>query len=67
MFFARQIEQIAAEEPALAEAFEKFRREEVAHRDEGLAHGAREAPGYEALTGAIKAGSRLAIWLSERI
>lgn len=65
--YARQIETIAAEEPALAEAFERFRQEEVAHRDEGLAHGAREAPGYEVLTGAIKAGSRLAIWLSERV
>ena len=37
-------------------------------RGENLArgHGAKEAPGYEILTGAIKAGSRLAIWLSER-
>lgn len=65
--YARQIATIAAEEPELAQAFEKFRQEEVAHRDAGLAHGAREAPGYEALSGAIKAGSRLAIWLSERI
>ena len=65
--YARQVEAIAAEEPELAEAFEKFRQEEVAHRDEGLAHGARETPCYEALSGAIKAGSRLAIWLSERI
>ena len=29
--------------------------------------GAEETPGYGALSGAIKAGSRLAIWLSERI
>ena len=28
---------------------------------------AEQAPGYEALTAAIKAGSRLAIWLSTRI
>jgi ubiquinone biosynthesis monooxygenase Coq7 len=46
---------------------EEFRREEVAHRDEGLAHGAEQAPGYELLSAAIKAGSRLAIWLSTRI
>ena len=31
-----------------------------------LADGAVQAPAYEALTGAIKAGSRLAIWLSTR-
>ena len=30
------------------------------------AAGAEQAPAYEALTGAIKAGSRLAIWLSTR-
>ena len=42
-------------------------REEIDHRDLGLAHGAREAPAYPLLTGAIKAGSRLAIWLAERI
>ena len=34
---------------------------------EALAHDAERAPGYEILTGAIKTGSRLAIWLSSRI
>ena len=29
--------------------------------------GAEQAPAYEVLTTAIKAGSRLAIWLSTRI
>ncbi|CAI8057399.1 5-demethoxyubiquinone hydroxylase, mitochondrial [Geodia barretti] len=33
----------------------------------GLAHGAERAPGYEALGAAVKRGTRLAIWLSERI
>ena len=28
--------------------------------------GAKDAPGYELLTSAVKAGSRLAIWLSTR-
>lgn len=45
----------------------KFRDDELAHRDEALAHGAEEAPAYRALSGAIKAGCRLAILLSERI
>ena len=45
----------------------KFREEELNHRDTGLNHGAEQAPGYEVLTGAIKAGSKLAIWLSKRI
>ena len=30
-------------------------------------HGAREMLGYEALSSVVKAGSRLAIWLSTRI
>ena len=44
-----------------------FRRDEIAHCDEGLARGAREAPAAEPLSALVKAGSRLAIWLSERI
>ena len=48
-------------------SIETFRAEEIAHKDEALAAGAEQAPGYAALTSAIKAGSRLAIWLSTRI
>jgi len=65
--YARQVGQLGADEPELRQAFEEFRREEIRHRDTALDHGAREAPGYEPLTALIKAGSRLAIWLSERI
>ena len=67
--YAKQIEALAdaGEEAALRQRLEEFRADEIAHRDTGLAHGAREAPGYEPLTAFIKAGSRLAIWLSERI
>jgi ubiquinone biosynthesis monooxygenase Coq7 len=51
----------------LKTAIEKFRADEVHHRDTGLAHGAVEAPAYPVLSAAIKAGSRLAIWLAERV
>ena len=54
-------------EPALTELVTRFGADETAHKDEALAQGAQEAPGYAMLTGAIKAGSRLAIWLSTRI
>lgn len=54
-------------EKELRDRFEEFRLEEVEHKEQSLALGAEEAPGYELLTGAIKAGSRLAIWLSTRI
>ena len=46
---------------------EDYRADERAHRDTAVEQGAEEAPGYELLTGAVKAGSRLAIWLSTRI
>ena len=61
-----QLDQIAETDPELRQTVEEFRQDERDHRDTGLAHGAEQAPGYAALTGAIKAGSRLAIWLSER-
>ncbi len=65
--YAGQAAALRDEEPALAAKIEEFRRDEVAHRDEGLAHGAELAPGYEVMSGAIKAASRLAIWLSTHI
>ena len=65
--YSKQIEQLGDDEPELAETFETFRQEELEHRDTGLSHDAEGAPGYEVLKGAVKTGSRLAIWLSERI
>jgi ubiquinone biosynthesis monooxygenase Coq7 len=65
--YARQSETLGKDEPELKGLIEEFRREEVEHRDTGLAEGAEQAPGYEILKGAIKAGSRLAIWLAERV
>lgn len=62
-----QIEALDGDEPELGSTFEEFRQEELEHRDTGLEHEAEQAVGYELLTGAIKRGSRLAIWLSERI
>ena len=67
--YAEQIEALedAGDETDLKQRLERFRADEIEHRDTGLAHGARQAPGYEPLTAFVKAGSRLAIWLSERI
>ena len=65
--YARQAASLPDSEGALKTTIEEFRGEEIDHRDLGLAHGATEAPAYELLTGAIKVGSRLAIWLAERI
>ena len=67
--YAGQIARLDAEggEKKFRDRLEEFRLEEVEHRQTSLDLGAREAPGYEALTGLIRAGSRLAIWLSTRV
>jgi ubiquinone biosynthesis monooxygenase Coq7 len=56
-----------APETALRKLIQKCREDEIAHRDISLQHGATETPGYPVITGAIKMGTRLAIWLSKRI
>jgi 3-demethoxyubiquinol 3-hydroxylase len=65
--YAGQHASLADDQAALKDTIETFRQEELEHRDIGLEHGAEEAPAYELLSGAVKAGSRLAIWLSERL
>ena len=65
--YRKQIEDLDSNEADLAEIIAQFRAEEIEHRDIALAHGAEDAPGYPLLSAAIKAGSRLAIWLSTRI
>ena len=64
--YAQQRDALGDDEAELRDTLEVFRQEEVEHRDIGLDHGATDTVGYRVLTGAIKAGSRLAIWLAER-
>lgn len=65
--YAKQAAQLGEEDRDLKALIEDFRAEEIEHRDLGLAEGAERAPAYDVLKGTIKAGSRLAIWLAERI
>ena len=65
--YARQVAELGEDEPELKARIEKFRAEELEHRDIGLDHGAEQTPGYRLLSGAIKTGSRVAIWLAERL
>ena len=65
--YARQAEQLGDDEAELRAVIEDFRADEIAHRETARAQGAAEAPGYALLTAAVKAGSRLAIWLSTRL
>jgi ubiquinone biosynthesis monooxygenase Coq7 len=64
--YGHQLERLDAD-PDLKQAITEFRADEIAHRDEALAHGAEDAPAYRLLSDAIKTGCRLAIRLSEKI
>jgi len=63
--YRRQIEALGDAEPELKSALEEFRANEIEHRDRALAEGGDIGP--SPLTAVIKAGSRMAIWLSTRI
>ncbi len=65
--YGAQSAALGDEETALRETIDAFRADENAHRATAIAHGAREMLGYEVLSGVVKAGSRLAIWLSTRL
>lgn len=65
--YAKQSARLDKEEAELRDTIEEFRAEELEHRDTALEHGAEQTPGYEVLSAAVKTGSRIAIWLSERI
>jgi ubiquinone biosynthesis monooxygenase Coq7 len=65
--YASQVAQLEGRDEELKRTVEDFRADEIAHRNEALAHGAEEAPGYKLLSETIKVGCRLAIRLSERL
>jgi len=65
--YGRQADRLGDADPHLRERILAFRADELHHRDVALAHGAAESPASEAISAVIKAGSRLAIWLSTRV
>ncbi len=60
-----QIDALGEDEPALKKSLEEFRSQEIEHRDIAKDAGGQSGPPLLGI--AIKAGSRLAIWLSTRI
>ena len=65
--YAKQVAALGDDESELRDLCERYRQDEAGHRETSLDHGAEQAPAYRVLSGVIKAGSRAAIWLSERI
>jgi ubiquinone biosynthesis monooxygenase Coq7 len=65
--YAAQAEKLGDDEAALRRDIEEFRADEIEHKQTAEAAGGAEMIGYPVLRAAIKAGSKLAIFLSERI
>lgn len=65
--YAGQAARLGEDEAELRGTIERFRAEELEHRDTALDHEAEQAPAYRALSFGVKTASRLAIWLSERV
>ncbi len=65
--YAAQAVELGEDEPALKSTIERFRADEIAHKDTAIENGAQEAPGYPILSAAIKFGCRMAIRASEAI
>ena len=65
--YGAQLGQLGDDDPELSGAIAEFRTEEREHRDTALAAGAKQAPAYPLLSGAIRLGCRIAIGLSRHI
>lgn len=65
--YESQATRLEGDDPELSGLIRECQADEVAHKAEALEQGAQEAPLYPLLTGAVKTGSRLAIWLSTRV
>jgi len=65
--YADQIKNLGTDEADLAAEIEKFRAEEVGHRDTAIECGAKETPGYALLSGLIRFGCKAAIKVAERL
>jgi len=63
--YGRQLAAIGDADPELSALIVHSRADEVEHRATALANGAERAPAYPLLSGAIRAGCRLAIRLTE--
>ena len=65
--YSAQSAVLGEKEAPLRDTIEKFRAEELEHRDIGLANEAELAPAYKVLSAVIKAGCKVAIAVSERV
>ncbi len=65
--YAKQLNTLLKTDQELQDVITQYRNEELEHREIGLTHGAAQHLAFPVLSTIVKAGSRLAIWLSERL
>lgn len=65
--YGHQSQELEGVDSELQHFVEKFRAEEIAHKDTAVEQGAHHAPGYPVLSAVIKFGCRAAIRISEKI
>lgn len=65
--YGRQSEALRGVDAELKSVVDRFRADEIAHKETAIEQGARHAPGYPLLSAAIKFGCRAAIRISEKI
>lgn len=65
--YGAQAETLGEDERPLRDTIERFRAEELEHRDIGLENEAELTPGYRLMSRVIKAGCKVAIAISERV
>ena len=65
--YGRQSQTLGRTDPELKEVIDRFREDEIGHKQTAIGQGAREAPGYPVLSALIKIGCRAAIRISEKI
>jgi 3-demethoxyubiquinol 3-hydroxylase len=64
--YQAQIASLPESQQALGDFLEKCRQDEVAHRDQGYAHGAKDMPLFQVFAAGVRGATRLAIFLSKR-
>jgi ubiquinone biosynthesis monooxygenase Coq7 len=65
--YGRQSQALAGVDVELKHVVDRFREDEIAHKDTAVEQGARDAFGYSVLSAVIKAGCRAAIRISEKV
>ena len=65
--YGRQSEQLEGGDAELKYLVDKFRDDEIAHKETAIGQGAHHAPGYPLLSAVIKFGCRAAIRISEKV